>query len=130
MLFVRRAIIVTHERSIGTLLVSGKIARALLGTCESVVRDLVQHIGCNIQHASLLFSKIVSLITVFLFCWVGNRQYYIVGGFAIHEHITAWSTSYMCTNITVNVKNVKYTSQNPKKLFCFLKCRLVGSQAI
>ena len=90
----RRAI-VTHERSNGALLVSGKIARAFLGTCESAVRDLVQHLGCNIQHASLLFSKIVSLIRVFLFCWAGNRQYYIVVGFAKHEHITAWSTSYI-----------------------------------
>ena len=40
----RRAI-VTHERFNGTVLVSGKIARAFLGTCESVVSDLVQHIG-------------------------------------------------------------------------------------
>ena len=85
-----------------TLLVSGKIARAFLGTRESVVRDLVQHIGCYIQHAFLLFSIIVSLIRVYLFCWAGNRQYYIVVGFAKHDHITAWSTSYRCTNITVN----------------------------
>ena len=60
----------THKMSNGTLLrppMSGKIARAFLGTCESVVRDLVQHIGCNIQHASLLFSKMVSLIRVSAF---------------------------------------------------------------
>ena len=72
---------------------SGKIARAFLGTCESAVRDLVQHIGCNIQHASMMacyfLKKIVSLIRVFLLCRAGNRQYYIVVGFAIHEHITA-----------------------------------------
>ena len=73
----------------GTLLVSGKIARAFLGTRASVVRDLVQHIGCYIQHAFLLFSIIVSLIRVNLFCWAGNRQYYIVVGFAEHDHITA-----------------------------------------
>ena len=97
----RRAM-VTHEMSNGTLLVSGKIARAFLGTRESVVRDLVQHIGCYIQHAFLLFSIIVSLIRVYLFCWAGNRQYYIVVGFAKHDHITAWSTSYRCTKIAVN----------------------------
>ena len=43
----------------------------------------------NIQHASILFSQIVSLIRVFLLCRAGNRQYYIVVGFAIHEHTTA-----------------------------------------
>ena len=97
------------------------------------MRDLVQHIGCYIQYAFLLFSIIVSRIRVYLFCWAGNRQYYIVVGFAKHDHITAWSTSYMCTNITVNwSKNViqRYTSQNPKNLFCFLKFRLVGWQEI
>ena len=94
---LRAIIIVTQERSNGTLLVSGKIARAFLGTCESAVRDLV-------QHGSMLFSKIVSLIRVFLLCRPEKRQYYIVVGFAIHEHITACSTSYMCTNITVLVK--------------------------
>ena len=69
------------------LLVSGKIARAFLGA--RVVRDLVQHVGCYIEHASMLFSKIVSLIRVFLFCRAVNRHYYIVLGFPIHEHITA-----------------------------------------
>ena len=93
------------------------------------MRDLVQHLGlgCNIQHASMLFSKIVSLIRVFLVCWAGNRQYYVVIGFAKNEHITAWSTSYMCTNVrpAVNVsKNVIYLSR------CFLKFRLVGSSAV
>ena len=83
----RRAI-VTHERFYGTLR-SGKIARAFVGTCKSAVRDLAQHVGCNIQHASTLFSKIVSLIRVFLLRREGNRHYYIVVGFAIHEHITA-----------------------------------------
>ena len=80
---------VTHEMPNGTLLVPGKIARALLGTCETAVRDIAQRVGCNIQHASMLFSKIVSLIRVFLFCWTGNREYYIVVRFAKHEHITA-----------------------------------------
>ena len=68
---------------------SGKIACALLGTRESAVRDIILHVGCNIQHASMLFSKIVSLIRVFLLCSAGNRLYYSVVGFAIHEHITA-----------------------------------------
>ena len=96
---------------------SGKIARTFLGICESAVRDLAQHVGCNIQHASMLFSKIVSLIRVFLLCRAGNRHYYIVVGCAIHEHITAWSTSYMCTNITVNVsKNVICLSKSKEPL--------------
>ena len=82
---------------------SGKIARAFLGTCERVVRDLVQHIGCNIQHASLLFSKIVSIIRVTSFVGQGiDSITIIVVGFAKHDHITAWSTNYMYTNITVN----------------------------
>ena len=73
---------------------SGKIARAFLGTRESpgAVRDLAQHVGCHIQHASMLFSKIVLLIRVFLLCigqGIGSTRYYIVVGFAIHEHITA-----------------------------------------
>ena len=116
----------------GSYVICTKIARAFLGTCESAVRDLVQHIGCNIQHASLLFSKIVSLIRVTSFVGAGNRQYCIVVGLAKHEHITAWSTSYMCANIRAYIKLVtkRYTSQNPKNLFCFLKFRLFGSQAI
>ena len=54
---------------------SGKMARAFLGACGSAVRDLVQHMGCDIDHASTLFLKIVSPIRVFLFCRAGNRQY-------------------------------------------------------
>ncbi len=81
------------------LLVSGKIARAFLGA--RAVSDLVQHVCCYIEQASMLFSKIVSLIRVFLFCRAVNRHYYIVLGFPIHEHITAWSTSYRCSRITV-----------------------------
>ena len=68
-------------------LVSGKIARAFLGAREMC--DLVQHVGCYIEQASMLFSKIVSLIRLFLFCRAGNRHYYIVVGFPVHEHITA-----------------------------------------
>ena len=74
---------------------SGKIARALLGTCESAVRDLVQHVGCNIQHASMLLSQIVSLIIVSLLCRAGNRQYFIVDGFAIHEHFTPYMIHWL-----------------------------------
>ena len=85
---LQRAVI-THERSNGTVFVSGKIARAFLGACGSAVRDLVQHVGCAIEHASMMFPRLVSLIRVFLFCRAGNRQHYIVLGFAIHEHITA-----------------------------------------
>ena len=55
------------------LLVSGTIARASLGA--RAVRDLVQHVGCYIEHATMLFSRIVSLIRVFLFCRAGNRHY-------------------------------------------------------
>ena len=84
----RRAV-VTHERSKGAVFVAGKIARALLGSCGSAVRDLVHHVGCDIEHASILFSKTVSRITFVLFYRAGNMQYYIVLGFAIHEHITA-----------------------------------------
>ena len=36
----------------GTVFVSGKMARALLGACESAVRDFVKHMGCDIEHAS------------------------------------------------------------------------------
>ena len=107
----------SHTKGPTGLCVSGKIARALLGTCKSAVRDLAQHVVCNIQHASMLFSKIVSLIRVFLLCRAGNRHYYIVVECAIHEHITAWSTSYMCTNITVNVsKNVICLSKSKEPL--------------
>ena len=67
---------------------SGKIARAFLGACGSDLRDIVQHVGCTIEHASMMFSKLVSLIRVFLFCRAGSRKYYIVLGFAIHEHIS------------------------------------------
>ena len=46
---------------------SGKIARAFLGACGSAVRDLVQHVGCATEHASIMFSRLVSLIRVFSF---------------------------------------------------------------
>ena len=35
---------------------------------------LVQHVGFAIEHASMMFSRLVSLIRVFLFCRAENRQ--------------------------------------------------------